>query len=196
MPSTLDDLRLQVIEDTIDREGGPKYTNRADDRGGPTRWGMTVKAAADVGYTGPMDKCPKEVAVAFYTKLWSRLKIDEVMKRSVPLGLYLYDFGVVSGSGNAVRELQELINVLNVKETLFPDVKVDGGIGKEVLTALDSYAKGASMDVLASSYNAMRVAFCVELAKKDKSQESNVRGWLNRIHAVGEKTYGSSGISK
>jgi lysozyme family protein len=191
-----DNLRVLVIEDTIDREGGPKYTNRADDRGGPTRWGMTVKAAADVGYTGPMDKCPKEVAVAFYTKLWSRLKIDDVMKRSVSLGLYLYDFGVVSGSGNAVRELQELINVLNVKETLFPDVTVDGGIGKEVLSAIDSYAKGASMDVLAASYNAMRMAFCVELAKKDKSQESNIRGWLNRIYSVGETTYGSSGISK
>jgi lysozyme family protein len=185
----------KVIADTIDREGGEKYTNRPDDRGGPTRWGLTTVAAADVGYTGPMETCPKEVAIAFYKKLWTKLRIDDVAKRSIPLALYMYDFGVVSGSGRAVREFQELLNVLNVKETLFPDVGVDGGMGKEVLGAMDEYAKKASIAVLADSYNAMRIAFCVNLAKKDKSQESNVRGWLNRIYNVGKSAYGTVGIS-
>ena len=30
-------IRLQVIDEVIQREGGDKFTDRAEDRGGPTR---------------------------------------------------------------------------------------------------------------------------------------------------------------
>ena len=35
---------MDIIEKTMRREGWDKYTNRASDRGGPTKWGITQGA--------------------------------------------------------------------------------------------------------------------------------------------------------
>lgn len=175
---------IQVIDKTIVREGNGKYTNRKADRGGPTRWGMTAKAAADVGYTGSMETCPREVAVKYYMLLWKRLRMDEILPLSLDLGEYLYDFGVTSGSRNAVEELQKLLNVLNNCGTLYEDMAEDGGMGPNTLNMLKAFAKARGEDgmrVFAFSYNALRVAFNVNIAVNHPEQEANEYGWLTRI---------------
>ena len=177
--------KLDIFEEIIDREGGSKYTNRAADRGKGTRWGLTEVNARKLGYTGDMAQLPKEYAIRFLENLWSCMKIDELRAINEHLGEYAFDFGYNSGSGNAVRELQELINLLNNCETLFPDVAEDGGMGAQTLNAIKSFSKKGDLEALAYGYNAIRVAFCMDIARRDHSQEQNARGWLNRIYAVG-----------
>ena len=177
-------LCMKVIDATIVREGNGKFTDRKADRGGPTRWGMTVKAAADVGYTDSMETCPREIAVKYYMLLWKRLRMDDILPMSFDLAEYLYDFGVTSGSHNAVKELQKLLNVLNNRGTLYADITEDGGIGDMTLNMLKAFYKVRGTDgmrVFAFSYNALRVAFNVNIAVNHPDQEANEYGWLTRI---------------
>ncbi len=72
-------IRLEVIEAEIEREGGDKFTDRAEDRGGPTRWGVTQATARQFGYSGSMADYPKAEAIKVNTAFWNQL--GEVLAR-------------------------------------------------------------------------------------------------------------------
>lgn len=177
-------IREQAISDVIEREGGSTYTNRPADRGGPTRWGVTQSTAAQYGYTGDMRDYPKEEAVKVYLDFWYRLRLTAIEAYDADLAVYLLDYGVNSGPGRAGATLQRLLNVLNNRGKLYPDLVADGAIGPRTLTALEQYSKArgsAGLRVLTEAVNAMRIAFCVELAERQESQEENLYGWISRV---------------
>jgi lysozyme family protein len=110
----------EVMRATLRREGWPKYTNRASDKGGPTKGGITLETLWR--YRGhPVS--PEDVAnltreevcdiyrVLFYDR-WAFVA-DE------PLRLLLFDYGVHSDT-RAIKTLQRCINAIP-----------DGVIGEE-----------------------------------------------------------------
>jgi len=54
----------EIIAGVVGREGG--YVDNPDDKGGPTRWGVTEKVARAHGYTGHMRDLPRATAVAIF----------------------------------------------------------------------------------------------------------------------------------
>jgi lysozyme family protein len=169
-----------ILSSLCDREGG--YVNHAADRGGPTCWGITEHVARAYGYTGDMHDLPRTTAEAIYReRYWLAPKFDQVASRSMMLGEELLDTGVNMGPSVAAKFLQRSLNALNRQATAYPDIAVDGAIGRMTLHALDQYiAKraGEGVLVLFRLLNALQAARYVEIAESNPTQEAFVYGWL------------------
>ena len=172
-----------AIQKVVEREGG--YVNHPDDKGGATNFGITQATAQKHGYQGNMQDYPLAAAIAVYDlNYWQRLNLDAVAKINEALAVRLFDFGVNSGTARAAKHLQRLLNVLNSKEQYYPDIRVDGGIGKQTIATLAKFydKRGdQGIRVLSDALNSLRIAFCVGISEHDESQEVFTFGWLSRI---------------
>lgn len=173
-----------VIEALIEREG--EYVDHPSDRGGPTRWGITEQVARAYGYRGPMQDLPRELAHDVYVdRYWKAPRFDQVSALSAVLSEELLDTGVNMGPMVATRFLQRALNVLNREGRAWPDIAVDGVIGRMTLYALDQYLaqRGpAGVDVLLRALNALQAVRYIEIAEIDPKQQVFIYGWmLNRV---------------
>ena len=86
----------QIIEGILGKEGG--YVNNPNDKGGPTRWGITQTTARAYGYTGDMKALPRETAKAIYlSQYWTEPKFDRIAELSPSIAQELCDTGVNMG---------------------------------------------------------------------------------------------------
>jgi lysozyme family protein len=105
-------------------EGG--YSNHPSDPGGPTNWGITIHDARAYWKTeataADVRSMPVEVAKDIYrSKYWDAMRCDDL-----PAGVdyAVFDYGVNSGIGRAVRVLQRLAGT-----------NVDGEVGPDTIAA-------------------------------------------------------------
>lgn len=177
--------KTDQINALMKREGWDKYTNDPSDRGGPTRWGITEATARKHGYSGDMQQLPYDKAFNIYSsRYWDSLQLDAIEAIDEDLAVFMFDFGVNSGTYHSAGKLQDLLNVLNNKEAYYDDIEADGVIGIQTLTALRGYVSVRGKDglhVLREAYNALRIAFLFEIAASDPSQERFTYGWFKRV---------------
>jgi len=177
-----------LIEALIEREGG--YVNHPDDRGGPTRYGITEAVARAHGYAGKMAELPQDEAVAIYRRLyWLRPRFDEVARRVPRVAAELFDTGANMGPGVAATFLQRALTALNRNGTDYPDLVPDGRFGDRSLAALDAFleARGRSggETVLLRALEALQGERYLRLAERRPANEAFLYGWLaNRIGTV------------
>lgn len=175
-------LAKKAIPEVIWREGGYKYTNNKNDRGGATYAGMTQKTATGLGYKGDISKATDDEIIELYHRgFWLHCKCDEIAQVSEQLAVWVFDFAVNSSPAAAIAPLQGLLNSLNDRERLYADFEPAANVGPKTLAALRAYAKARDIKVLAYSYNGLRIAFLYNIARADKSQEANIYGWLHRV---------------
>jgi lysozyme family protein len=170
----------QIIDGILQREGG--YSDRAEDRGGPTNWGITRATASANGYHDDMRAMPQSVARDIYRRrYWLEPGFGKVSLFSPSIAEELADTGVNMGPATAARFLQRALNVLNLEHTVFPDIVVDGEIGPTTLNALGAYLKFRNKDgerVLLTALNCLQGNRYIELAEARPNQEQFVFGWL------------------
>jgi len=175
----------QLIEALIEREGG--YVNHPDDRGGPTRYGITAAVARAHGYAGPMADLPQEEAAAIYRRLyWLRPRFDEIARRVPRVAAELFDTGANMGPGVAATFLQRALTALNRNGKDYPDLVPDGRIGERSLAALDGFlearGKRGGETVLLRALEALQGERYLRLAERRPANEAFLYGWLaNRI---------------
>lgn len=147
-------------------EGG--YTNHPSDPGGPTNWGITLAdarrywksdaSAADVR------AMPLPVAQVIYrARYWDALRCDEL-----PSGVdyALFDYGVNSGVGRAIRVLRQLVRSER-SGTKLSDVEI--------------------ADIARANPRALVVAMCAErraFLRRLKTWPVFGRGWARRVNDV------------
>lgn len=169
-----------LIDDIIAREGD--YSDHPHDRGGPTRWGITQATARRYGYQGEMHKLPRKTARQIYRKLyWHEPGFDKVAHRSEPLAGELADSGVNLGPHLPITWLQRWLNGFNGQGELYRDITVDGVIGPQTLTALDSLLRirgGDGMGVLRVALNASQAHRYLEITEDRGTQEDFLYGWV------------------
>lgn len=175
-----------LINDVIDREGG--YSNHPADRGGATCWGVTEAVARADGYTGEMRALPRTRAAVIYRRLyWTAPGFDRVAPHAPKIAAELFDTGVNMGVAVAAGFLQRALNALNRGASHYPDLALDGRIGKGTLAALDAFLKhrGAGGEtVLLKALEALQGERYVALAERRPANEAFLYGWLaNRIGA-------------
>lgn len=171
-----------LLDALIAREGG--FVDHPDDRGGPTRYGITEAVARSAGYPGAMSALPLAVARDIYRRrYWQAPKFDHVATRMPAVAAELFDTGVNMGPGVATGFLQRALNVLNRGGRDWPDIAVDGEIGPRTLAALDGLARQRGTRgeaVLVKALNALQGARYIALAEAQPRQESFVFGWLDQ----------------
>lgn len=171
----------KLIDAVILREGG--YSNDPKDPGGETNHGITLVTARAFGYTGPMPDLPQEVAREIYReRYWTQPKFNLIDAMSGLIAEEMLDTGVNMGTGVAAKYLQRALNTLNREATDFPDIEVDGAIGKMSLYCLKSYLdkRGKTGEsVLFKLLNDQQGVGYMERAERNKSLERFMTGWVD-----------------
>lgn len=186
------------IAHTLRLEGG--YVNDIADSGGETNFGITHSVAVlfktyfqnyiDIKgkvWNGSMKTMPKSFAADVYTyKYFYGPKFNLIEDENIQKELF--DSGVNCGTVRPVKWLQEILNIFNNKGTHYPDMKVDGYIGKQTVNALTSYTNLRGEEGLIILYNALNTkqgAFYMDLATRREKDEKFVYGWFsNRIDFI------------
>lgn len=177
-----------IIDELIRKEGG--YVNDPDDSGGETIYGITVAVARAFGYNGLMQNMPLTMARQIYfSEYVIKPGFDKIIGMSARIAAELVDTGVNMGPGVAVKFLQMALNAFNQKGALWPDLKVDGGLGPRTVECLRAYlqhrAKDDGEQVMLIALNALQGARYIELSQLgEQKNESFVYGWLRNRAAV------------
>lgn len=174
----------RLIDAVIDREGG--YVDHPADRGGPTRFGITLATARADGFTGDLRALPRTRAVAIYRRrYWTEPGLDRLALHAPTLAAELFDTGINMGPPVAIGFLQRALNALNRGASDYPDIAADGRIGAATLTALTAFLahRGAGGEtVLLRAIEALQGERYLTLAERRPANEAFLYGWLaNRV---------------
>nr|DAJ97283.1 MAG TPA: Lysozyme [Caudoviricetes sp.] len=172
----------EIFDEVLGKEGG--YVNHPDDKGGPTKWGITEKVARAHGYLGDMRNLTRGQALEILeADYWYGPRFDQVANLSPDIAAELCDTGVNMGPSVASKMLQRWLNVFNQKGTLYPDMDVDGRIGPRTINALRAYLSKRGGDgelVMLTALNCTQGELYLELAEKREANQSFVYGWLKQ----------------
>ena len=168
----------RVIEDVIEREGG--YVDHPDDRGGPTKFGITQRTLGEHhGASATKDDVSSLTRAGakqiYRQRYWYEPGFDALPGEGMAALMVeaLFDTGVHSGPGRAVRLLQRSLGT-----------KEDGIIGP----VTESSLAGMSPDQALSRFLTHRAMFLGELIGQDQSQRSFRAGWANRVAEFVERS--------
>lgn len=157
----------EIITDVLKAEGWDRYTDHPADRGGPTKWGITLRAWGE--YLG-QEMTPADVraitetgAREFYRK---RYVVDPHFHHlPAKLMALIVDCGVNHGTRCATKWLQRAVGV-----------KQDGILGPITLAKVQA-AEPFRTYVLVCAF---RIKLYGRLVSRDHSQAVFAAGWNNR----------------
>lgn len=177
-------VRDEFIDDIIKKEGG--YVDNKNDAGGATKYGITQAVAHKYGYTGDMKSLPLSFAKQVYQEMyWDALNLNAIADLSPAVALVIGDIAVNMGVSRAGEFFQRVLNVMNKRGTLYPDLQVDGSIGARSLAAFKTFYQVRGRDgetVMIRALNCLKGEFYVSLAERRQTDEEFVFGWLlNRV---------------
>ena len=153
----------------LKREGWPTYTDHPDDRGGPTKGGITLstfrlwKGQYRLGEKSLKELSHDEALSILYHRYVECNGIDKLS--NTPLKYQVIDNAVLSGPFIAVKDLQKSVTV-----------KEDGIIGPITLNAISKKGHVVVNRQLAIN-RSLRLARFVQ---KNPNQLVFLVGWLNR----------------
>lgn len=155
-----------------------RYTNNKKDKGGPTKYGITLATWRRVGYDKNGDGVLNEEDVKLLTKddfhrvfkqnFWNACKADKIQDQSV--ANMLVDFAYNSGVKRAATYLQLTLGIT-----------ADGIIGNKTLFAINK----SNGKRLFERFKKTREDYLKSIAKGE--QKDFLDGWLRRLSYI---TYG------
>ena len=161
-----------------------KYTNRKNDKGGATKYGITLATWRKVGYDKNGDGVLNEEDVKLLTEedfhrvfkenYWNACKADKIQDQSV--ANMLVDFAYNSGVNKAVKHLQLVLGIT-----------ADGIIGNKTLRSINK----SNGERLFEAFKKDRKAYL----KRNSvgNQRCFLKGWLRRLSYI---TYGNLKLNK
>jgi lysozyme family protein len=163
-----------AFDRVIVKEGGSRFTNHPQDRGGPTRWGVTQQTYTNyLGRPASVDdvrNMPKAHAEDVYRLFyWDPMNLDLV--KNFTLAYLLFDQGVNRGTITVARSFQRVLNVDFGKSLV-----EDGRIGPMTIEAADSVDV---YDLCNKFIQAAQDAY-VSIVRNNNSQLVFLAGWINR----------------
>lgn len=164
----------KIIPHIIKWEGGSKYTNDPLDRGGATKYGITLNTLIsnhyDINKDGKVDvNDVKALQLDDFKKIlklnyWDKWKADEIKNQSVANLIvdWLWGSGV-----NGIKIPQRLLGV-----------PADGIVGMKTINALNS----ANQRNIYNKVWQARKEFYYNIVSKNPSQKKWLKGWVNRLN--------------
>ncbi len=155
---------------------GNKFTNIANDAGGPTLYGVSLRFLQsiheDINHDGVVDvldikSLTQDEAKDIYFHNFWRIAYDSFQER---VAIKVFDVAVNAGSQRAHILLQRALNALGSKIT------VDGMLGKQTISEIAKYTDNQILQ----QYCAAQKAFYQSLVTSNPSQQKFLNGWINR----------------
>lgn len=171
-----------LIDNVIAREGG--YVNNAADNGGPTKYGITLATLhawrnVPVG-AGDVAALTIDEARQIYRKNYFPAGFETIP--DIETLEFLFDFGVNSGVGAAVRALQVVLK----REGLYASA-IDGDFGVLSRAALLGVK---NWPALFYAVKCERYELLLRFIGSDGRQSIFATGWSNRLDQFEEKLGG------
>lgn len=173
-------------------EGG--YANNPNDTGGMTwrgiarkkqpywiGWAIVDKLRKQSGFPANLSKSAElQVAVlALYKQsFWDALRLDELQDQRV--ADELYDTSVNMGTGRAGLFFQRVLNVVNRNGSLFPDLSLDGQIGRKTIEAFNGLSS-SDKTMVWKLLNCLQGEKYISICEANPSQETFIRSWASRV---------------
>jgi lysozyme family protein len=150
----------QAVAKTLIREGGATFSNYPDDRGGPTKYGISQKAYPNVDIANLTEDQAKDIYKKDY---WDRVAGDQIRLQSIAENLFdtAVNMGVISATKLAQMTL---------------DVAVDGKLGPATLQALNALDEKKFL----SDFTLAKIARYAAICNHDRTQSKFLLGWINR----------------
>lgn len=175
MTRTIDDM----ITDILRHEGG--FNDHAEDRGGPTNQGVSLRYARGVGLDldgdGDTDRddiqlvTPEVAAELYKDDFYIRPQID---KLPVEIQPQVFDCAVNHGPPRAIMFVQRVLNLAG-----FGPTDVDGVIGPDTLRRAE-LCQSEMGPFFNNAVMHERIAFYRQIVAADPSQGKFLGGWLAR----------------
>lgn len=164
-----------AIEKVIGLEGD-RFTDDPDDRGGATKYGLTLGFLQRISPTWKKDRVfniTRDEAVDLYRKyIWEPSGVARINDQD--LANEVFEMIVNMGTGQGVKILQRALNFFTADM-----VSVDGVLGPATATAANQVDPKQLLQVLQME----AVRFYFTLVKKDPSQKKWFLGWIARVIA-------------
>lgn len=154
------------------------YSDDADDAGGATRYGISLRYLKGKGLLGDIDddgdidaddirSLNRDIAATFYrTDFWVRCRCGDM---PFPLAIIIFDQAVNTGARTAARVLQKHVGAIP-----------DGVIGPNTLSKiLIQFRKNPTWFI--ASYLGKRSCYYHDISVKNPNLEKFLNGWFNRL---------------
>lgn len=157
-----------IIDGIIKREGS-NYTNDPTDKGGPTKFGITIQTLGDYHHDDAVTAeevmaLTETEARAIYQSMYvERPGFTQI--KSDNLRAFLVDWGVNSGPRTAIKALQSRLGI-----------QADGILGALTAYKTNAAAQPGLYDALVND----RADFYAAIVDHDPSQQRFLNGWLAR----------------
>jgi lysozyme family protein len=166
----------QALSHTLKHEGGGRYTNAYNDRGGPTRWGITIKTLtswrASKQPVTPRDVetlTRQEAESIYFARYWCPMRCAEVDDQRV--ANKMFDMSVNFG----VRRASHIVQVA-IRDAHGLPVPIDGVVGPATIGAVNSCLVEPLLDAMCHHQtDAYR-----SIVERDPTQSRFIVGWLRR----------------
>ena len=151
-------------------------TNYANDHGGLTRFGLTARFHPELIASGFFDaSMPASQALTIAEKTYEmaygpQLFISALASQGIATALL--SFAVNQGNGPAVLKLQKAVNAVDGNILI-----ADSRMGPGTVAAINRTDPGK----LIAAWQPLEEVFYRAISTKDPSQQSNLKGWLNRV---------------
>jgi len=163
----------KLLDDLLRKEGG--YSNRKADRGGPTKYGVTLTTLRRHQKEATVDDLKNltldEAKAIFKSEFYFEPKINRLPKSLQPV---VFDISVNSGPTRAINMLQQTLVSRGFVVGL-----IDGKIGDRTISASEKAACGDLINAIVDR----RIVFMRRICINDPSQLENLGGWLNRAES-------------
>jgi lysozyme family protein len=187
-----DYTKANIILDKAVNVEGSQYTDIPGDAGGPTRYGVTLNTAtayasylqSQYSWDGTMQNFSQDMAVYVYDQeFWQKMHLDGIFAVAPLVADQLFGTGINAGGTVPEKFLQRSLNVLNVGQSYYPNLLVDGNAGQVTANALQTYLskRGAEgmKDVLFMLCALQSVDY-ITIAEGNAVDEKFEEGWQNR----------------
>lgn len=153
----------QVIDDVIRREGG--YVDHPNDRGGPTKYGITQKTLDAYSKKYDIFCMPvKDLSVDKTRMIYRNEYYPSVAILASEYQPQVFDMCVNHGPRTAIKIIQRACQ---------DDLVIDGILGPKT-------AKAVSRSLTNKAIAYARMAFYAKIVANDHTQIDFLKGWLNR----------------
>ena len=170
-----------IVEKLIKLEGG--YVNHPADKGGETRYGITLATARAHGYAGDMRYLPRTTAQQIYLRDYVQIpRYDKLHDVSAPVAAKLIDLGAHVSPRRATTWLQRALGDLSRGGADYPAPPVTGVLDERTLSAyraLQRQRGAKACDLVIKAVEGYQTAYYLELGQT-KGRWAFTAGWLDK----------------
>lgn len=148
---------------------GSSYANVPGDKGGSTKYGVTIATWKAYGDGTPLKNITLDKVhnLIYVPHFWNVCKADSI--KSQAIANIIVDWQYNAGN-NAIKQVQKVL-----------EINPDGKIGKQTLEAINTYGND---EELFNKIKEQRISYYKRIAERNPSQKKFLKGWLNRTNSI------------